>query len=113
MIRRLEGMLEADMANLFEGKAIRPPAEWPEAERQAITRLNVNEQSGAWSFNFIDKSRVSEQLSRLTGLYKNEEEVDNPLETALSRIPRDELIAIRDALQMLSEIDGDLDRESI
>ena len=111
MIRRLEGMLNADIADLFDGKKLKSPEDWPAAARQAVTRLNVNDKTGAWSFQMIDKSRVAEQLAKLTGLYKNDEEVDNPLETALSQIPREDLKTIAEHLRWLGQVDEEIAAE--
>lgn len=91
MVQRLEGMLNVKHADMFEGKAVRAPADWPDAANDALIRLNFNENSGSGSFGFIDKSKIIDLISRLKGLYRNEDEVDNSLEVALSRIPREDL----------------------
>lgn len=91
MVGRLEKMLDVKHADMFEGKAAKAPANWPETAHDALIRLNFNENSGSWSFGFVDKSKIIDIISRLKGLYKNEDVVDNPLGVALSRVPREDL----------------------
>ena len=47
MVERLQGMLNVRQADMFEGKAVRSPANWPAAANDALIRLNFNENSGS------------------------------------------------------------------
>ena len=47
MVERLQGMLNVRQADMFEGKAVKAPENWPEAANDALIRLNFNENSGS------------------------------------------------------------------
>ncbi|MDE0147866.1 MAG: hypothetical protein OYG32_17085 [Rhodospirillaceae bacterium] len=79
------------MPTCSRAKTVKAPENWPGAPTGALIRLNFNENSGSWNFGFIDQSKIIDLISRLKGLYKNEDVVDNPLEVALSRVPREDL----------------------
>lgn len=105
LIERLESMMGADMRQLFEGKSIRAPEEWPDAVADAISTFSMTEKTGYWNFRLIDKSRIADMLAKLKGMYRNEDETENPLEQALARIPREELKALAAGLKAMSKAD--------
>ena len=112
LVARLEAIAGADMRKLFDetGK-ITSPKDWKDAEADAITRFTRSDTNAgvSWNIQFVSKERVLEQLARLKGMYRNDEEVENPLATALARIPRAELIAMAQQLKRLAVLDGEED----
>ena len=104
-------MLDVKWSDMFEGKKVKAPRSWPNGANDALVRLNFNEKTLSWSFGFVDKSKIIDLISRLKGLYKNEDVVDNPLEVALSRIPREDLKEIVRNIRRLGEIDEEIATE--
>ena len=76
------------------------------AANGAPIRLNFNDNSISWSFGLIDQSKIIYLISRLKGLYKNEDVVDNPIEVALSRVPREGLNEIGVHLKFHGDVKG-------
>lgn len=111
-VQHLQHVRDADLRNLLSDSGqLRPPSEWPEAEARAILRTRFNGAGSIVSVDFHDKNRASEQLNKLRGLYRNEEEISNPLDRMFDRIPRDELVKLLAALRHLGDVPDDDDGE--
>ena len=98
----LRAIIDADSSKIFtEGTTeIKPPSMWDETERAAVTR--VSETTAGLQVQFADKNRASDLLARVTGVYKQESQVnENPLYKLLAEISRDDLKVIVEALGRL------------
>ena len=103
-IDRLEAILSADYRNLWGvsegGKPyMLSPVEWPDSVMPAIKRVVPN--AHGTTVDFEDRTRAADQLAKLKGLYKNDEENKNPLEAIFKDIPRAQLVALRDGLEAM------------
>lgn len=104
----LQHVRDADIRNMLtDSGQLKPPSEWPEGEARAILRTRFNNAGTITSVDFHDKNRASEQLNKLRGLYRNEEEISNPLDRMFERIPRDELVKLLGALRHLGDVPAD------
>ncbi|WP_419917466.1 hypothetical protein [Candidatus Poriferisocius sp.] len=107
LAERLQGVLSADIRRIYEPGVSPPtpipPDQWSDNEANAITALTTNHKTGMFNVKWVDKARVSEQLARLKGLHRNEDVVDNPLREALRGLPRDELLVLKEHLDLMAK----------
>ena len=99
---RLQAICEADPRRICDDEGnVLPISQWPDTEAAAIERYTYNEKSGHWTFKFFDKIKATDALSRLDGLYKQNEVTENPLVLLLERLPREQLRIIATELSEL------------
>lgn len=100
MMHQLQCIVDADLSMAFDddGAQISPKL-WPESLKNAATRITPG--ANGLSIMLADKGRAADMLAKLKGLYKDEQVNENPLEKALSAIPRDELLVIAKQLKHL------------
>ena len=79
------------------------PSNWPEELALAVS--HVYPIKDGYKVQLSDKARAIDMLSKIKGHYKAEDEQKNPLEEALSSIPREELLIIREHLNQLSKLE--------
>lgn len=105
MIARLEAMQGADIRNCFDEKGKELPIhQWPDAEATALVRLSYNMHGP--TIHFADRSKINEQIIKLKGLGRPEDEASNPFEEILKRIPRKDLVLIVNALRHLGDLEN-------
>ena len=98
---QLECIVNADTRLLFdEYGAYKSPVDWPDEIALAVKRVTPHS-TGGFIVDFQDKRAALETLAKIKGYFASEEEDKNPLEQALSKVPREELIKIRDLLKGL------------
>lgn len=110
---RLESILHADprlMKDEF-GHWL-PLQEMPEREALAVERYTVSK-SGEVNIKLYDKNKAADQIARMDGLYKADNEQKDPLQQILSRVPRGELIRIVQELRVLNEVEEEAKEATI
>lgn len=110
-IARLTAILNADFRLLWttqEGVPVQlSPSEWPDELQPAIRRVQPT--AHGLTVEFEEKTKAADQLAKLTGLYRNDDENANPLEAAFARIPREQLLLLKKGLDRLAELEGEKD----
>ena len=100
----LKAVIEADVRQIYDDDGdVLSPKFWPETEAMAVAQIGTNAKTGNLNVRFQDKARAADQLARINGAYRNDDEVENPMEAILQGIPRDDLILM---VQKLREMAG-------
>ena len=107
MTHQLDCISKADVRMLFDkyGEMI-SPAEWPDEIALAVRKV-TRAAAGGYNVDFHDKRNAADLLAKLNGLYESDEKVQNPLEEAFSKIPRDDLVKMKEMLDSLAKIESE------
>ena len=106
IVRKLEAIVNADVRAIFEEDGrFKSPAKWDENEAAAVRAIRPGAGGLGYSIDWQDTTRAAEALAKIKGLYRNEDENENPLASALARIPREELIELAAHLRRLGDIE--------
>ena len=84
-------IVEADARLLYDdhGQMI-SPKKWPNPLAFAVRKVTPHS-TGRHIVEFHDKRAAADLIAKLEGLYGDAESDENPMDVALSRIPRDEV----------------------
>ena len=107
MTYQLECIAKADVRSLYDSYgAMVSPAEWPDEIALAV-RSVTPAAAGGFNVQFHDKRNAVDTLSKLKGLYESDDKITNPLEDAFSKIPRDDLVKMKEFLDTLTKIESE------
>lgn len=102
---KLEAIAAADPRLLFnELGDPKEPHDWPDREAQLVTFYNRNK-DGVVTIRLADKVKAMDQLARMDGLYKADNDQKDPFQNLLAQVPRADLHEIIKNLRAANRVE--------
>ncbi|MCY4471170.1 MAG: hypothetical protein OXC08_20835 [Thiotrichales bacterium] len=106
LVNRYQAVVDVDPRELFDEKGdYRSPTEWSDNFTKAVKSVRKG-RHGGYDVDFHDANRAAEMLTKYQGLLEDATETQTPLDSLFARIPRHELVALKEALDHMAGVDA-------